>query len=301
MLPDLNSQFLVQIISTKGAIRSKNLESKLTELGLRFRISPGVVPNENDFQAGFLHSAFLSNLLCQRNVSIGEVGCAVAHRNAINNFIKSDQRFGIIFEDDAEIIADFNFDMIMELLDSNLPIIIVLGWIPGFAVAKNPQVFLNEEPIELITSPTCSFAYAINRSAAKLMINNHKKIIDLADWPIHALNKIKFYSVRSHSPWVTANQDPKFSVIGERSISSSKSPIGVLISRIRLVASFIVLILLSTVNKIDVSPNQIVHRLLIRDLLYNYGTSQDNEKLNRNTVVFLPLKLQKLLTLLKVT
>ena len=301
MPPDLNSQFLVQIISTKGAIRSKNLESKLMELGLRFKISPGVVPNENDFQAGFLHSAFLSNLLCQRNVSIGEVGCAVAHRNAINNFLKSDQRFGIIFEDDAEIIADFNFYMIMELLDSNLPIIIVLGWIPGFAVAKNPKVFLNEEPIELATSPTCAFAYAINRSAAKLMINNHKKIIDLADWPIYTLNKIKFYSVRSHSPWVTANHDPKFSVIGERSISSSKSPIGVLVSRIRLATSFITLILLSTANKLDASPKQIVHRLLIRDFLYNYGTSQINEKSNGNSVVFLPLKLRKLLTLLRLT
>lgn len=298
MLPDLNSQFLVQIIGTKGAIRSKNLESKLTELGLTFKISPGVILNENDFQAGFLHSAFLSNLLCQRNVSMGEVGCAVAHRNAINNFLKSNQRFGIIFEDDAEIIADFNFDMIMELLDANLPIVIVLGWIPGFAVAKNPQVFMYEEPIELATSPTCAFAYAINRSAAKLMINHHKKIIDLTDWPIYTLNKIKFYSVRSHSPWVTANHDSKFSLIGKRSISSSKSPIGVLVSRIRIVTSLITLIILSTANKLDASPKQIVHRLLIRDFLYNYGATQINEKLNGNIVVFLPLKLRKLLTLL---
>jgi len=296
---DVNSQFIVQIISTTNIIRSKNLESKLTELGLKFQISPGVVPNEIDFHDGLLHSAFLSKLICQRKVLMGEVGCALAHRNAINNFLNSDHKFGIIFEDDAEVIAEFNFDIIMKLLDSKLPIIIALGWIPGFAIAKNPQVLLSEEPIELITSPTCAFAYAINRPAAKLMIGSHEKIIDLADWPIYTLNKVNFYS--THSPWVTANHDPKFSTIGERSIPISKSPISVLVSRIRLVNSLVALIVLSKTNKLDVSPRQIVHRLLIRDMLYKYGKSQVNEKSTTNKVIPLPLKFQKLLILLKLS
>ena len=299
MTTDVNSQFIVQIISTTNIIRSKNLESKLTELGLKFQISPGVVPNEIDFHDGLLHSAFLSKLICQRKVLMGEVGCALAHRNAINNFLNSDHKFGIIFEDDAEVIAEFNFDIIMKLLDSKLPIIIALGWIPGFAIAKNPQVLLSEEPIELITSPTCAFAYAINRPAAKLMIGSHEKIIDLADWPIYTLNKVNFYS--THSPWVTANHDPKFSTIGERSIPISKSPISVLVSRIRLVNSLVALIVLSKTNKLDVSPRQIVHRLLIRDMLYKYGKSQVNEKSTTNKVIPLPLKFQKLLILLKLS
>ena len=299
MTTDVNSQFIVQIISTTNIIRSKNLESKLTELGLKFQISPGVVPNEIDFHDGLLHSAFLSKLICQRKVLMGEVGCALAHRNAINNFLNSDHKFGIIFEDDAEVIAEFNFDIIMKLLDSKLPIIIALGWIPGFAIAKNPQVLLSEEPIELITSPTCAFAYAINRPAAKLMIGSHEKIIDFADWPIYTLNKVNFYS--THSPWVTANHDPKFSTIGERSIPISKSPISVLVSRIRLVNSLVALIVLSKTNKLDVSPRQIVHRLLIRDMLYKYGKSQVNEKSTTNKVIPLPLKFQKLLILLKLS
>lgn len=301
MSSDLNTQFLVQIISTKNIIRSKNLESKLTELGLRFKISPGVVPNEIDFHAGLLHSEFVSTLLCQRKLSIGEVGCELAHRNAMNNFLTSDYQFGIIFEDDAEIIAHFNIEIIMKLLDSNIPIIIALGWIPGFAITKNPQDLLSEEPIELITSPTCTFAYAINRPAAKLMINNQEKIIDLADWPIYTLNKVKFYSIHSHSPWVTANHDPKFSTIGDRSISISKSPIRVLVSRIRLAGSLVTLCFLSTANKLDASPKQIVHLLLIRDMLYKYGTSYVSEKSTNYNVIPLPLKFRKLLDFLKLT
>lgn len=301
MLFDLNSQFLVQIISTKDNIRSKNLNSKLTEMGLRFAISSGVVPNEMDFRAGLIHSAFLSKLFCQRNMSIGEVGCAVAHKNALTNFLDSNHEFGIIFEDDAEIIADFNFDIMIKLLDSNIPITIALGWIPGFAIAKNPLDLLSEEPIELMTSPTCAFAYAINRSAAKLMINSQGKIIDLADWPIYTLNKVKFFSIHPHAPWVTANHDPKFSTIGERSTPIPSNPMSVLVRRIRLVRSAITLLRLSKTNELDASPKQIVHRLLIRDLLYRYGTSQVNSDSTGNNVIALPLKFLKLLDLLKLT
>jgi len=295
---DLNSQFFIQVISTKNIFRSKNLGSKLAEMDLRFITSPGVVPNEIDFHAGLLHSAFQSKLLLQRKMQIGEVGCALAHRNALNYFLKSGHKFGIVFEDDAEIIRNFNLDSIRKILDSNFPVVIALGWIPGFAIAKNPQDLFSEEPIELITSPTCTFAYAINHLAAELLINGQKKIIDVADWPIYLMKKVKFYAVHSHSPWVTANHDPKFSTIGERSGANSKNQITVLISRIRLVSSLLTLILLAKTNKLDVSPKQIVHRILIRDMLFKHGNSQSTGE-NRNVVIPAPLKFQKLLESLR--
>ena len=301
MPSDLTSQFLVQIISTKDNIRSKNLNSKLTEMGLGFAISPGVVPNDIDFQAGLIHSASLSKLLCQRNMSLGEVGCAMAHKNAMTNFLNSDHKFGVIFEDDAEIIADFDFDVVIKLLDSNVPKTIALGWIPGFAIAKDPMDPLSEEPIELITSPTCAFAYAINRSAARLMVDSQEKIIDVADWPIYTLNKVKFYSIHPNSPWVTANHDPKFSIIGERSTPIRSNTRSVLVSRIRLVRSVFTLLLLSITNQINASPKQIIHRLLVRDLLYRYGTSQVNVDTIGNNVIPLPSKFRRLLDLLKLS
>jgi hypothetical protein len=287
----------VQIISTKNIIRSKNLELKLSELGLKFQISPGVVPNEIDFHDGLLHSAFLSNLICKRKIQRGEVGCALAHRNAIHNFLNTDLKFGFIFEDDAEVIDDFDFDIIMKLLDSNLPIIISLGWIPGFAIAKNLQVDINDQLIELVTPPTCTFAYAINRPAAILMVSAHERIIDLADWPIYVLNKVNFYA--TSTPWVTANHDPKLSIIGERSTSISNSPINLLISRIRLVSSLIALMLLSKTNTLSVSLKQIVHQLLIRELLHGYGVSQVEENSTTHQVIPLPPKFQKILHFLK--
>lgn len=299
MPSDLNTQFLVQIISTDNIIRSKNLEPKLTKLGLKFQISPGVVPNEVDFQTGLLHSAFIFKLLNQRAASIGEVGCALAHRVAMNSFLNSNRKFGIIFEDDAEVISEFDFNTISDLLDSDRPIIVALGWIPGIAVSKNPQINVNEQLIELITPTTCTFAYAINRSAAKLMIGSNEKIIDIADWPVCMLNEVYFYAPRL--PWATANHDPIFSTIGVRASPISTSPIGVLISRIRLATSLVTLMLLSATNKLGASPRQVVHQLVIRGAIHRYGVSQVAENSMTNEVIPLPLKFQKMLNLFKLT
>ena len=294
---DLDSQFLVQIISTDGIIRSENLEPELTRLGLKYQISPGVVPSEVDFQTGSLHAAFIFELLNQRVASIGEVGCALAHRLAMNTFLNSNHKFGIVFEDDAEVIAEFDFDILSDLLDSDLPIIVALGWIPGIAVSKSPEILVNEVLIELITPPTCTFAYAINRSAAKSMIGSNTKIIDLADWPIYMLNKVHFYAPRW--PWVTANHDPVFSTIGVRASPISTSTFGVLVSRIRLAISLAVLMLLSITSKLGASPKQLVHQTLIRGAIHRYGATQVAEDSTTNEVIPFQMKFRKTLGFLK--
>jgi hypothetical protein len=264
---------------------------------MEYKIPPEVIPDMGDFQAGLLHSASLTKLISQRTITINEIGCALAHRVAMVNFLKSDYRFGIFFEDDAEIIAKFNFDALAQLLDSNTPMIVTLGWIPGFAIAKNLEILPDEELVELITAPTCTFAYAMNQPAARLMIDSHERIIDLPDWPIYTLNRIKFYAPRW--PWVTANHDPILSTIGVRSTSLSKSPIGILVFRIRLVTNLMTLVLLSKTNKLGASPKQILHQLLIRGALHRYGVSQVTENSTANEVIPCPLKFRKILSFLK--
>ena len=51
----------------------------------------------------------------------------------------------------------------MKLLDSSVPIIIALGWIPGFAVAKNPQVYPFDN---IMPGPTNDLFYKLNASVA---------------------------------------------------------------------------------------------------------------------------------------
>jgi hypothetical protein len=290
-MSDLNSQFSVQIISTEKTIRSKNLESKLNEFGISFQISPGIVPKELDFKEGLLHSAFLSKLILQRDLRIGELGCALAHRHAAANFLDSDHKFGLIFEDDAEVVAEFNLDMIRKVLDSTFPKLIVFGWNPGFAISDHSTVSLSDGPIELVTPPLCTFAYAINRPAAKLISSSQDKVVDVADWPIHILNELTFYATAS--PWMYADPGEEFSTIGGRSYSVPTSPIGVLVSRIKLISSLMTLLLLSKTSMLNASAKQIVHRLIIQPMLYEYGLSQVDKDSTINAVIPLPPKFKK--------
>jgi GR25 family glycosyltransferase involved in LPS biosynthesis len=291
--PGHTSQFFVQIISLEENIRSKKLAPRLTKFGLDFQISPGIVPNKTDFHAGSLHSPFLYRLLSQRTATIGEIGAALAHRVAMSSFLNSNHKFGIIFEDDAEVVSEFNLDIVADLLDSDLPIIIAIGWIPGFTVSKDPQILPSEEMIELITAPIGAFAYAINRPAAKFMVAGHERIIDTVDWPVYSLNKVKFYATRRS--WVTTDHDPEFSTIGVRSSPVSKNPVAILVSRIRLLSFLVTLVLLSRTKKLRVSPKQIVHQLVIRGFLHRYGVRQISESLLTNEVIPLPLKYQRML------
>jgi GR25 family glycosyltransferase involved in LPS biosynthesis len=288
---DINSKFNVQIISTKNNIRSKGLESKLLEYGLRFQISPGVVPNILNFQAGILHSPIISKLIHHRDLNIGEVGCALAHRLALTNFLNSGHEFGLIFEDDAEVIAEFDFEIIKEILDSDQPRIVVFAWNPGFAIANDQQVLNSRRAIELITPPLTAIAYAVNGPAAKVIVGSNKKINDVADWPIHALNKVTFFC--TDYPWVTTNPDEKFSIIGQRTYPIPNSPMGVLVSRVKLMGALITLMLLSKAGKLNFSPKQIVHRLIIQPMLYQYGLNQVDNKSPTNKVALLPSKFKK--------
>ena len=183
--------FLVQIISTNGIIRSESLENSLRKNALSFSISPGVVPADSDFRNSKLHEPFISSLVCQRSLSKSEVGCVLAHRSAAQNLIDSVFPFGIIFEDDAELIRSIEANYLAEILNSEVPRIIQFGWLPGFAVALAEEYQTLPKVKRLVTPATCAFAYALNRAAAVLLANQSYKVMDVPDWPIHLFNKVE--------------------------------------------------------------------------------------------------------------
>jgi hypothetical protein len=253
------SDFSVQIISTDGLIRSKNLEENLNLQHIPFKLSPGIIPSFSDYKDGKLHSKLFSNLICQRQISKAELGCALAHKVAVQNHLDLASKFGIIFEDDAEILRNFDFKVLGDYLQSELPRILILGWVPGFAVAYPTKFQTNKEVSQVLVPPTCAFAYAFNNSAAKILATN-KKILDLADWPIHVFSKISFSIVKE--PWVSASQDPDLSTIGIRYIDSEPTKASIFMSRIRLIFT-----------NTNFSPRQILTRLFLKDHIYNFGVN----------------------------
>lgn len=288
---------LVQVIGKNGAIRNSALEQDLKAQGIDFSIVDGVFPSQKEFESGALHSKILSTLICQRRIRIGEVGCALAHRKTAFNLINSDFEYSIVLEDDAQVIDSLDLATLVDGLNSSEPRVLILGWIPGYAVAFNSPAKVNEY-FELATPSTCTFAYALNRSAAKILINQNRKIIDLADWPIYLFNKVRFLILRS--PWFDASHDPVNSTIGSRVSNQPQNLIGKLISRFRLLISIIFLLIFSKFINSGVALIQIINRMIIKDQIYGFG--RRNLKVNASSpelknLVFINQKYRKFSTI----
>lgn len=267
-ISDPKEKFFTQIISTNGVVRSKSLLPELERQAIRFEITNGVVPTYEEFISEKYHSKRLTRLTTQRNISLGEVGCAQAHRNAAKNFLLAKQPFGVIFEDDAEITGEFDFSEVSNFLDSQSPRLVFFGWLPGYAVTATEFESTQLSIIELITPPTCAFAYGLNKPAAKLLVGCGKTIIDLADWPIQILNKTTFGALKRHI--VTAPQEPNLSLIGKR-VEDSKNLLTNLTGKFLIILSIIFLMLYSKSSGLNLTWRQIIHRIVLKDFIYSVG------------------------------
>lgn len=262
-----STNFLVQIICNEQNIRSKNLINDLKCQGIKFHFAEAVFPNYKEFIEGSLNSKITSKLISQRNLTIGEVGCALAHRKTSSKLLTSESLYGITFEDDAEIMSYFDFEMLENKLKVDKPIVIVLGWQPGYGVLKTLPLEKKSQILELLTPPTCTFAYAYNKSAAKLLINENKKINDVADWPIEIFDKIKFYLVSP--PWVKASSDLSNSLIGERIFNKNSNLLRRLVKKIQLIFNLLALMFIALSSKHNFTIRQVVHRVILRDQIFN--------------------------------
>lgn len=296
------TNFLVQIISTRGEIRSRNLLESLESQKISYSITEGVIPNADEYLQMQLHSPKLSKLINFRDIRIGEVGCALAHKKCSKLLVESEKSFGVVLEDDAEIIQNFNLDLLEKYLNVKKPRIVILGWIPGFAIANKPKATITDGIFKLVTPTTCTFAYALNKSAANLIMNKGSKIIDLADWPIYLFEKIEF--LITDSAWVTASHDPANSTIGPRSNVNFFNWRSRVVHAVRVIFNSLIVFSYSRFFRLQISSRQIFHRMILKDLLYKYANSQIQKSqrdttIIQNGIVFAPKKLEMLVKFLK--
>lgn len=296
-----NSNFLVQIISTRGEIRSPNLLESLKNQKLNYTVTEGVIPNTDDYLQMKLHSPKLSKLINLRDMRIGEVGCALAHKKCSKLLVESEKTYGIVLEDDTEIIENFNFGLLEKYLNVEKPIIVILGWIPGFAIAYKSRISTSTKIFKLVTPATCTFAYALNKPAANLIISKGLEIIDVADWPINLFEKIEF--LITDTPWATASHDPANSTIGPRSSISFINWRSRVVHAFRVILNSLIVFSYSRFRRLPISARQILHRMILKDLIYKYGISQIQKSQVDQTVIqtgiiFAPKKLEILMKFL---
>ncbi|TCM68136.1 glycosyl transferase family 25 [Acinetobacter calcoaceticus] len=126
-------------------------------------------------------------------LSPGELGCTLSHLKALELFLNTNDKYALIFEDDAIIPQDLSLvDLSTAIEQQTLPnnLLFSLG---GIQMKESRKVrgefkddFLNKKVLKVIPDfyhRVCyAFAYIVDRSMAETLINYHKQIRKADDW-----------------------------------------------------------------------------------------------------------------------
>lgn len=158
------------------------------------------------------------SIFCPKSV----VGIAMSHIKSWKEFIKSKQKIGLFFEDDAVFVDNFRdkLDTVIENTPKNFDIL-YLGCfgcdnqINFFTLVNNGIVNLNASKInKYVKKPEIAFAlhsYVLTRKGAKKLINYFDKNISYyVDYTIQYLirnNQINAYSLNTRIVYQTSTDD----------------------------------------------------------------------------------------------
>lgn len=143
----------------------------------------------------FTFSREISNVIYGRELTQGEVGCALSHYTVINEFSNSDEEFALILEDDALIEGGFS-DCVrsIEKRQTEEPVIYLLGY--AKTCKKHKSIRKIKYPLsskvdidgfifgQSELNQCGAVAYIINKAAARI-ISDIKHLFWVADeWKI---------------------------------------------------------------------------------------------------------------------
>lgn len=269
--------FLCEIIGVPESYRGKLLEQDLNSLKVPFSSAHGILISNNEFENEEFHERETARLLLGRDLTKGEVGCALAHRAAAKRLTLSDKDFAIIFEDDVRLVGEPDFNLIRTYLNSNLPRILLLGWNEKFSVASSTRRPLNANSpkaysVPLLVPPTGTFAYAMNRKAAEVMASGPKKIDTTADWPVGLSTNVEFSCLCPPiADWKDAAKNTLIESTREASISGT--PVMKIIGRLLSIAK---LTKMRNEGLIPYTGGQIVLATIYRDLVFSLTPKDTN-------------------------
>jgi GR25 family glycosyltransferase involved in LPS biosynthesis len=203
------------ILGTKLGYRGFDLEQQLQEKNQSYVNVWGWDYRSSDKSSILEHSNnFKANFLLDRDLTLGEICCALGHREIYNEFLETSFEWALVLEDDARLVLKEIPYTFLEKIARHKPSIIQLY---GLAEAL-VQLPINQKEIQMIKKggvgdlyrlnfiPELTHAYFINRLAAKqLSESTMNGIYSTADWPLLGTKGLHFYT--SGRPVFVQNPD----------------------------------------------------------------------------------------------
>lgn len=185
------------IIGIPDRYRGHELERQLARVGISAKRVAGVIADELQGGASAWADQRVARLLLHRELTSGEIGCALAHRAAYKTLIQSGADLGLVFEDDARLVAEPPLEAMAILLNSTEPRVLLMNWNPDWTFASSSvtpaaQISPGYNIHEVKLPPIDASAYALNRAAATLLLQNEGKVNYVSDWPAQVSHSIRF-------------------------------------------------------------------------------------------------------------
>jgi len=200
----------VYIVGLSEEYRGHELENQLRNV-------ESVVHRFHAFDARQLGSEDLSELVDQnaarflqhRDLTPGEIGCAISHREALREVARADHNWAVILEDDARLNPVWiTLHSILEELDCTKPRIILLWAQSDYTVLRassHVRIQSERENVTVsrtFTPPPSAAAYVVNRAAAQLAsCRSGNRIETVADWPPKWAYDVEFFVAY---PWLAS-------------------------------------------------------------------------------------------------
>lgn len=202
------------IIGLEDRFRGSALEAQLNQHGLLPSRVPGVLVHELPEPSDFYADQRSANVLLRRSLTLGEIGCALAHRKAYEVLLNGTSSHALVFEDDARIVGRLPLAEIRGLLASPKPRIVLFDWNPGWTIISGAETAKGSSLYRAMFAPIDARGYALNRPAASLLLQDGARINYVADWPAQIAGRIEFYV--SYPRPVRADAAVKSTLEGER-------------------------------------------------------------------------------------
>lgn len=127
-----------------------------------------------------------------KDLNAGEVGCALSHRKAYDELLKSDAPYALVLEDDISVIRDLHsLDLaaIDKVLDVTEPRALMLS---------GDYWFYRKKSIVRLFTASGAYSYIINRAAAAKILAIDPPCSVADDWTFYRRNGIKLYAVNPY-------------------------------------------------------------------------------------------------------
>ncbi len=188
----------VFILGLSRSIRSKNLLEDITSRGHKASFFEG-----EDLRFSELSSfqKYQNERLywLDRDLSGGEIGCALSHYKIIQSISQKKIPLALILEDDALLNEDFDgwiFHLIEYLSTKKTPLIIPLFYsnltVNRFGRKKFAKLADKKFLIQPSRPTYGTVGYLLNLSAADVISNTPQKFVSTADWPAEWQSRVTF-------------------------------------------------------------------------------------------------------------